>query len=338
MNYLVTGGAGFVGSSICKKLLLDGHNVFNLDIIKNKDIGVVNLPENILNFNSLEKIFNKYRFDIIIHACAEVPVTKSKNFYSVNVNGTRNIIDLFNKFPIKKLIYISSSAVYGVPKISPIREGDPRLPVEDYGKSKKQGEDLCFNNISKGKNIIIIRPRTIIGGKRLGIFSYLFDWISNDINVPVLNSGKNKYQFVNINDFSEAVILSSKIDFIGDINIGSEHFDTIENNLKKLIFYANSKSKLKNINSMRMFKFAYFLQKINLLPLQDYHFKVYGSEIYFDLSKSKKLLNWTSRYSDFESLKESYLNFFSIQTEENNSPHHKRLKNYAIRYAPFFIF
>ena len=89
---------------------------------------------------------------------------------------------------------------------------------------------------------------------------------------------------------------------------------------------------------MRMFKFVYFLQKINLLPLQDYHFKVYGSEIYFDLSKSKKLLNWTSRYSDFESLKESYLNFFSIQPEENNSPHHKRLKNYAIRYAPFFIF
>ena len=338
MNYLVTGGSGFVGQSLCKNLIKKGHNVFNIDIITSNYNKIHNFQTNILNKNSLEQIFKNYKFDVIIHACAEVPVTKSKDFFLVNVDGTKNIIDLFKKYSVKKLVYISSSAVYGVPKKTPITERDKREPVENYGKSKKRGEDLCFKEMSRGSNITIIRPRTIIGGARLGIFSYLFEWIQNNIDVPILNNGHNKYQFVNIEDLVESVVISSKIDFVGDLNIGSSKFTTLRENLSELIKYAQSSSRLRNINSTYLFRFANLLQIIGILPLQDYHFKAYGAEIYFDTVKSKKVLNWASRFSDMQSFKQCYKNYFSLDKKLVQSPHNKKLKNIFIKYSPYLIF
>ena len=217
-------------------------------------------------------------------------------------------------------------------------ERDSRVPVENYGKSKKLGEDECLKLISKGHNICIIRPRTVIGGNRLGLFSYLFDWISSGIDVPVLNNGDNKYQFVNLNDFCEAVILATLNEYIGDLNIGSSKFDTIKNNLENLILQTKSKSKIKNLDQSILFKTANMMQKLNLLPLQDYHFKAYGAPIYFDNSKTKKILNWSPKFSDLDSLKESYTFFLkNFENGKKNSLHKKKLKNFIIKYSPKLI-
>ena len=338
MNILITGGSGFIGTHLCKLLKSYGHTVFNLDIIKSETQVDEDFTINILDKNLLENIFKRYNIDKIIHSCAEVPITKSKNFFNVNLEGTRNILNLFLKYKVNRFVYISSSAVYGVPQKVPVVEGDPRNPAENYGKSKKLGEDECYNLISKGANICIIRPRTVIGGNRLGIFSYLFDWISSGIDVPVLNNGENIYQFVNLNDFCEAVILSCSSEFVGDLNIGSSEYDTIKNNLENLILKVQSNSKIKNLNQSVLFKIANIMQKLNLLPLQDYHFKAYGSPIYFDNSKSKKILKWSTKFSDIQSLKESY-DFYlqNNKDNENISLHKKKLKNIIIKYSPKLI-
>ena len=338
MNYLITGGSGFVGSLLCQMLLEQGHNVVNLDIIKDRRSLVKFYNINILNKEEIEKIFIENKIDIIIHSCAEVPITKSKDFYKVNLGGTKNILECFIKFKVKKLIYISSSAVFGVPKIVPVAEDDDRNPVEQYGKSKKAGEDECLKYLSLGHNITIVRPRTIIGGGRLGIFSFLFDWIKSNSNIPVLNDGNNIYQFVNLRDFCEATIISSMIDYRGSLNIGSNSYDTIRNNLNKLIKKVDSKSKLINLDNSIMFKTAYYLQKLNIIPLQEYHFKAYGANIYFDNTKTKKILNWESNYSDYDSLEESYFNYLNkLNIKEKQSPHKKSLKSIIIKYAPRFL-
>ena len=338
MNYLITGGSGFVGSMLCENLIQEGHKVINLDIIENSNKHAKFYNCNILNKIDLEKIFTENKIDIIIHSCAEVPITKSKDFFRVNFGGTKNIIDNFIKYKIKKLIYVSSSAVFGVPISVPVGEEDDRNPVEPYGLSKKAGEDECFKYIDQGYNIAIVRPRTIIGGGRLGIFSLLFDWIKSNINIPVLNNGDNIYQFVNLNDFCEATIISSKINFRGSLNIGSSSYDTIKNNLNKLIIKAGSNSKLVNLDNSIFFKIAYYLQKLNLIPLQEYHFKAYGANIYFDNSKTKKVLNWQSKYSDYSSLEESYFNYISnFNSNHEKSLHRKGLKSMLIKHAPKFL-
>ena len=185
MNVLVTGGAGFLGSEIIKKLLFRKFNVFNLDLIESNLEKVKNVKIDILDRDSLEKLFEKFSFDIIIHSCAKVPISEIKqNFHQINVEGTKNILNFSIKHNVKRFIYVSSSAVYGIPKKVPITEEDPREPVEAYGLSKKIGEDICIDqmqNISIG----ISKIRTVIGKDRLGIFSILFEWIKNNHKVPV---------------------------------------------------------------------------------------------------------------------------------------------------------
>ena len=150
-------------------------------------------------------------------------------------------------------------------------------------------------------DISIIRPRTILGEDRLGIFSILFEWISNNKNIPILNNGENFYQFIHINDLNDATYKSSLISGSNIFNIGAEKFGSMFETINSVIKHASSSSVIKNVDKNFFLNTAYFLSKINLIPLQEYHFKVYGKSVYFDISKAKKILNWQPKIS-FKSL------------------------------------
>ncbi|MEJ7743382.1 MAG: NAD-dependent epimerase/dehydratase family protein [Nocardioidaceae bacterium] len=89
------------------------------------------------------------------------------------------------------MVYTSSSAVFGIPKSNPVFPDTPPTPVEAYGQAKFEGELLCRAAVSRGLDVSIVRPRTILGLGRLGIFGILFDWIADGAAVPVLGKGDN---------------------------------------------------------------------------------------------------------------------------------------------------
>ena len=335
MKYLITGGSGYLGSYLATKLVNKGHSVFNIDINQSDNESIKNYYFNILNESELDNFFNKNAIDVVVHNASAVPITKD-NFNNINIRSTKLILENFVKYKIKKLVYISTSAVYGTPNDFPITENSQRIPIEDYGRSKKISEDECLKKMSEN-NITIIRPRTIIGGNRMGIFSLLFDWIENNIPLPVLNNGENLYQFVDINDLTEAIYLSSKIDYSGDLNIGSSKFMTIRHLLTSLVLEVGSKSKLKNLDNSLLFNIAYLMQKMKIIPLQDYHFKMYGENVYFDTNKAEKILNWKSTTSNLTSLINSYKIFQDKNRTFNNSPHQKKMISKILKYAPFLI-
>ncbi len=336
MNFLVTGGSGYLGSSIIKFIKNKKHNVLNLDTNSNNQIDTI--KADVLNYEKLKSIFINNKIDVVIHNIAKVPITKNKkDFYEVNVLGTKNIIELSKKFKIKKFIFISSSAVYGIPNHLPITEKSEKIPVEPYGISKKIAEDECFKNFSD-LNICIIRPRTIIGKKRFGIFSVLFDWISKDLKVPVLNNGENLYQFIDLDDLSEAIYKSTFFGNSDDFNIGADEFYSIRDLLQMLIDKNQSKSKIVDITNSTIFKLGNIFQKLNLIPLQDYHFKAYGENIYFNCEKAKSKLDWVPQKNNLQSLQDSY-NYF-LKTNDNNlneSVHQKKIKTILLRYGTLFI-
>ena len=178
-----------------------------------------------------------------------------------------------------------------------------------------------------------------MGGKRLGIFSVLFWWIENNKKIPTLNYGKNLYQFVDINDLIEAIYLTSLYEKSEDFNIGSEKYYSIRENIQHLINYANSSAKISNIDNSYIFKLGYYLCKLNIIPLHEYHFKVYGKEIYFDISKAKKLLNWSPKISNKQSFENSFNYYIQNKknTNKNLSPHQKIIKSLILRFGTFFI-
>ncbi len=340
MKFLVTGGSGYLGSEIVNFLLKQKHQVLNIDlneyIIKDPNYRFKKID--VSKISELDNIVDN--IDVVIHSVAKVPLVKNNlDFEKTNVLGTKNILNAALKKKIKKFIYVSSSAVYGISGKSPINEKSERYPCENYGFSKKRAEDLCFDFKEKGLNISIIRPRTVIGGKRLGIFSVLFWWIKNNKKIPVINNGKNVYQFVDINDLVESIYLVSTYEKNEDFNIGADEFFSIEENLNHLINKYNSKSKLRNISNNFIFKLALQVSKTNLIPLQEYHFKAYGENIYFDNSKAKRLLNWYPKYSNKKSFENSfnYYNESLNDLDRSSSPHQRIIKNFIIRFGTIFI-
>ena len=103
-----------------------------------------------------------------------------------------------------KVVHTSSSAVFGVPETNPVTAETPPRPVEAYGRAKADAELLCRAAVTRGLDVTIVRPRTILGHGRLGIFGILFDWIADGADVPVLGDGDNRYQFVHADDLADA--------------------------------------------------------------------------------------------------------------------------------------
>lgn len=336
MNFLVTGGSGYLGSSIIKYIKNKKHNVLNLDTNSNNQFDTIKVD--VLNYEKLKSIFNNNKIDIVIHNIAKVPITKNKkDFYEINVLGTKNILELSKQFKIKKFIFISSSAVYGIPNNLPITEKSKKIPIEPYGISKKIAEDECIKNF-KDLNICIIRPRTIIGRKRFGIFSVLFDWISKDLKVPVLNNGENLYQFIDLEDLTEAIYKSAFTGNSDDFNIGADEFYSIRGLLQTLIDNNKSKSKIVDISNSSILKLGNIFQKLNFIPLQDYHFKAYGQSIYFDCEKAKSKLNWVPKQNNLQSLQDSYNYFLKTNEDQpNESVHQKKIRTILLRYGTLFI-
>ena len=340
MNCLVTGGSGYLGSALIKYISSKFSKVANFDKIENYNQNNNFIKGDILDIDNITNATKN--INIIYHCIAKVPITKNKNdFVEVNETGTENLLKAAKINKVKKVIFVSSSAVFGIPIKIPILEDDERNPVEQYGLSKKKGEDLCFEYMKSGLDITVIRPRTILGENRLGIFSILFEWIEQNKNIPVLNNGENYYQFIDIRDLVDAIYKSSLLPGSNIFNIGSEKFDTISGTLKSLIENTNSKSIIKNIDQNFMFKILSILSKINLVPLQDYHLKVYGESVFFDISRSKKILNWSPKFSSTDSMIESYKSYIFQKKngllDKKNSPHNSILKKGLLKYAQIFF-
>src|SRR5919204_2196866 len=138
---------------------------------------------------------------------------------SVNVGGTENVLLAARDAAVGRVIFISSTAVYGVPEKHPIEEDDPLVGVGWYGESKIDAEALCR---VAAVETTIIRPKTFIGPERLGVFEILFDWIREGRRIYVLGGGSNRYQLLAVEDLIEAIVHAADADVAGEVfNVGA---------------------------------------------------------------------------------------------------------------------
>lgn len=311
MKILVTGGAGFLGLHLASYLHSKGHKVTLLDIHQfdkeeyKKDYTLV-----VCDVRDKRKLNTLIRGqDVIIHAAAALPLWKKEDIYTTNVNGTENILQLARKYKVKRVIYISSTAVYGVPKKHPIEEEDPRVGVGAYGESKIAAENLCFRAIEKGFPVTILRPKTFVGTGRLGVFEILFDWIHDGKKIPVIGNGKNRYQLLDVDDLVLAIYLfciKNKKVYNGAFNIGAEKFETVRKDLGELFSFAKSGSRVLSTPSFFVKKALWFFEKVGLSPLYQWVYDTADKDSFASIEKLKKTLNWKPRYSNSQALIKSY--------------------------------
>jgi len=207
MIALVTGGAGYFGTVLRHRLRERGATVRTLDLVSPDDLAA---GEEFVAGDIRDPAAVAHACEgaaIVHHNVAQVPLAKDRHlFESVNVTGTEILLFAARAAGVRKVVYTSSSAVFGAPRTNPVTEETPPHPAEAYGRAKYEGERRCLTAVANGLDVTIVRPRTILGHGRLGIFQILFEWVRSGYNVPVLGRGDNRYQFVHADDLAEACI------------------------------------------------------------------------------------------------------------------------------------
>jgi len=306
---LVTGGSGFFGTHLVRYLLSKRRKVRVLDIVE-PDKSVKDKVEfvkgDIRNFNIVSNACKNV--DTVYHTVAVVPISKSgKKFDQINAGGTKNTCKAALRNKVRAFVHLSSSAIYKIPKKGDIiTENYPIMPVSDYGRAKWHAEKICMNYMKKGLNISIIRPRTILGIERLGLYSILFNWIHLGKKVYIFGKGDNLFSYISATDLAEACYLASKKRVLETFNIGTDEYGTYRGDLRKLIKHARSKSKIIPINATLCRVLSMILDKMGVSPLAEWHYRTVDKEYVFDCSKAKKILGWKAKDSNEKMLFESY--------------------------------
>ena len=309
-NVFITGGTGFLGCHLARALLKENYAVTLFDIapLDATDLigKVTSIQGDIRNKKELEKAIKNH--DFVVHAAAALPIARDKKIiFENNVEGTKNVLEACLKQKVKRLVFISTTAVYGVPKHLPEKEDSPLDPIGYYGQSKIAAENLCKEYMQKGLEVNILRAKTFLGPERLGVFALWFDAIHNNKSVFLLGKGNNKYQLLAVSDMVSAIIRSLESKTKNEIfNIGAKEFGTWRQDLGYVIKKEHSKAKIVGFPILPSQFALMILEKLNLSPIAAWHYKTIPVDSYISVEKAETLLNWHPKKSNKELLLESY--------------------------------
>ncbi len=249
MKYVVTGGAGFIGSHLTEKLIKQGDVVTVLDNLntgKEKNLELVKekiefVKGSILDTKLLEEITKNV--DGVFHQAALASVqdsfTKPDEYYDVNVNGTENIFKLSKKYGFK-VVYASSSSVYGNPTRIPTKESDDTNPINPYAETKLKAEELAIQYSKMGVNVIGLRYFNVFGKRQskeyAGVIKLFLEQIRNELPPKINGNGTQSRDFVHVNDVVDANIMSMNSDVTHEFfNVGTNSSITVLDLAKTII-------------------------------------------------------------------------------------------------------
>jgi nucleoside-diphosphate-sugar epimerase len=311
MLWALTGGAGFLGLHLARRLLADGAGVRTLDVAPLDDPALEAAVDEIRGDVRDRGLVRRFveGAEVVVHAAAALPIqAKREAIWSANVDGTRTVLEAARDMGVRRVVFISSTAVYGVPEKHPIEENDPLVGVGHYGDSKIAAEGECRTFARMGLDVVIIRPKTFIGPERLGVFEILFDWVREGRRIYVLGDGSNRYQLLGVDDLVEAVLAAADRPGISGetINIGAKEFGTVRSDLEALFAHAGSGSRLRPVPVRPAELALRALELMRLSPLAEWHFKTAHRDSFVDISRAERLLGFRPRLSNAEALCETY--------------------------------
>lgn len=347
MKVLVTGGAGFLGINLIRHLLKIGHKVVSLDIAD------FDYPEwthpnltlirgSILDYDALEHAM--VGVDMVVHAASALPLYTKEEIYNTIVKGTDMVLEASFHNDVKRFIYISTTAVYGVPDHHPLYEDDKLIGVGDYGSAKIIAESSCEFYRRKGMTVTILRPKSFIGPERLGVFALLYDWASTKHNFPIIGKGDNRYQLLDVEDLCAVIykcMTIKKWELINDtFNVGAKQFGTIKDDYQALLTFAGYGKRIKCLPKGITVSILRLLEKLKLSPLYKWVYETVTEDSFVSIDKLENVLKYTPKYSNVDALKRNYFWYINNKkhfAKREGITHRVPWKQGLLRFAKVFF-
>jgi nucleoside-diphosphate-sugar epimerase len=310
-TYLITGGAGFLGINLTRFLLAREHAVTSLDFAAHDypDVaGKVRVVRgDIRDRKAVDQAMEGV--DIVVHTAAALPLYKKEDIFSTDVDGTRNVVDRAFKRGAQRVIHISSTAVYGIPDHHPLVEDDRLEGVGPYGQAKIMAEEVCLEYRRKGFCVTIIRPKSFVGPERLGVFAMLYDWARNGHGFPVIGSGNNRYQYLDVEDLCEAIYLAATGDkaAVNDtFNVGAKVFTTMKQDFQAVLDAAGHGKRVIPFPAEPLIWTLRLLELLHLSPLYEWVYETAAKDSFVSIEKAERVLGFHPKYSNQDALLRNY--------------------------------
>jgi UDP-glucose 4-epimerase len=321
---LVTGGSGFFGGVLKRRLLEEGFAVTNIDLVRDEDAGAEGLTSvqgDIRDAGLLARMFAEHRFDAVFHCAAMLAhdVKDDTLLWTSNVDGTRLVAEAALAAGVLKMVNISSNCLWAEGFGRPVTEADVPAPVELYGRSKLQAERELAVLVEKRPEfkVVTLRCPTIIDSGRLGLLAILFEFIEDGKKVWVVGDGSSRYQFIYAQDLATACLLCLKYEASNLFHIGSENVPTMRGMYESVIRAAGSKARVASLPRRPTIAMMQLAHKLKVSPLGPYHYRMIAESFVFDTQRIRAELGWSPTLTNEEMM----LRAFSYYSENRKAIH-----------------
>lgn len=309
-SVLVTGGAGFLGINLCRHLLARGFKVRSMDIadFDYPERNVVDVMRaDIRDPAAVQRAMAG--IDIVVHCAAALPLASKEVIHSTDVGGTRTLLEMAARQAVGRFIFISSTSVYGIPDHHPVYEHDRLRGVGPYGVAKISAEQLCLESRTRGLCVPILRPKSFVGPERLGVFELLYDWAYEGRNFPVLGTGNNRYQLLDVADLCEVIFLCAtrEAQVVNDtFNVGAKEFGTMRDNFQAVLDRAGHGKRVIGLPVEPVIALLKLLEKLHLSPLYQWIYETAARDSFVSIERVESRLGFIAQYSNRMALIRNY--------------------------------
>ena len=280
--------------------------------------------------------------DVVIHAAAALPLWSAQDIRSINVDGTAAVLRACAEAGVRRMVNISTTAVYGMPDRGPLAENDPLLGDDPYSLSKIEAEKIAESYRAK-LCVPTLRAKLVVGPGRMGIFDVIFDWARRGKHLPIIGSGRNLYQMLHVEDLNEAIWLASTLpaEIANDtFNIAARNFGTVREDYQGLLRHAGFGKRVVGIPSRPLVPLLLLLDRLGLAPLTRSICSAADKISYVGIDHAIRKLGWVPRYSNVDALVEAYDWYVRHEPARSRKPgitHTSPLKQGVLSFVRLFF-
>lgn len=310
---LVTGGSGFLGINLIRRLLREGAaEVRSLDLepFVYPEAGDPRIRATVGDVRDRDTVRALTSgCDAVIHCAAALPLRPEAEIRSTDVEGTRIVAEEALSAGVSRFVYISSTAVYGIPDHHPITEDDRLEGVGPYGESKILAEGIVRALDSESFAVTILRPKSFVGPERLGVFALLYDWAYTGHHFPLIGGGHNLYQLLDVEDLCTAIVLALTKPTTATratFNVGARVFRTLREDCQSVLDAAGYGKHIVGIPARLAVPALRVLSVLRLSPLYRWVYESAAQESFVSVDRIANALGWEPVYSNEAALLRNY--------------------------------